>query len=173
MSSTIQQAVGGCQCPGASGHPGWITCVTCGPSGIPPVLSITDSNGSYAATWNSAVSLWVTGILCAEPQSPCALCSAGESQCDFGVTARQPQYGYSIGCSSANQLTLNRFWYEQRCVSPAYQYCPCGCVSTGTQAYSTSGSVAVTCGAVAWSGTLSVVLGHMSDPVGGTTTFSQ
>ena len=70
-------------------------------------------------------------------------------------------------------MMVNRYWYEAHC-SGAYYYAPCDCtVSSGTQAYSSSGSVAVTCGSIAWSGTLTKIVGNLSDPVGGTTSFTQ
>lgn len=164
----VNQAAGGCNCSG----PG-VTCVTCSGT-IPDTLSITDANGTYTATWNSTLSLWITPQLCAVSQAPIAECTSGAAACRFGVVSGQPLYAYGIGCTSAGHMTLNRYWYELRCVSPTYQYALCGCaLGAGIQAYSSSGSVAVTCGSIAWSGTLTKIVGNLSDPVGGTTSFTQ
>jgi hypothetical protein len=140
--------IGGCGCSTPTG----VICVTC-TYGIPETLSITDDLGSYTATWNSTLSLWITPALC----SPSA----------------SALYSYSIGCTSANHMTLNRYWYEIAGVSPSYEYSPCGSPPGGPQAYSSSGSVAVTCGSISWSGTLTEEFGNLADPVGGTASFSQ
>jgi len=71
-------------------------------------------------------------------------------------------------------MTINRYWYELRCVSPSYQYAICGCtLGAGVQVYSCSGPVEVTCGSIAWSGTLTRIVGNLADPVGGTTSLTQ
>ncbi len=165
--SGVNQAPGGCNCSTCT-----VTCVTCF-AGIPCTLSITDANGTYTATWNSTVSLWLTVQLCAASNSPCAACVSGHSSCTGAGGACQPLYFYGIGCTSAGHMTINRYWYEAHC-SGAYYYDPCGCgVSVGSEAYSSSGSVAVTCGSIAWSGTLTTIVGNLSDPVGGTVGFTQ
>jgi len=157
-----------CNC----GTPCSVTCITCSRT-IPCTLRITDANGSYTATWNSTLSLWITPQLCASSNSPCAACVSGSSSCTGAGGACQPIYAYGIGCQSPDHMMVNRYWYEAHC-SGAYYYAPCDCtVSSGTQAYSSSGSVAVTCGSIAWSGTLTKIVGNLSDPVGGTTSFTQ
>jgi len=164
----VNQAAGGCNC--STG----VTCVTCFGT-IPDTLSVTDANGTYTATWNSTLSLWITPHLCAVNQTNASKCISGVTTCD-NVThpSGQPIYAYGIGCISAGHMAIYRYWYELRCVSPAYQYILCGCSSNaGSQAYSSSGSVAVTCGSIAWSGTLTKIVGNLSDPVGGTTSFTQ
>ena len=164
--------IGRCGCGGGGGP---VNCITCGLSpGIPDTLSITDSNGTYTATWNSTLSLWITPQLCAVSQAPIAQCVSSAAACQSSPQSSQPLYAYGIGCTSPDHMTLNRYWYELTCVSPSYQYAPCGCAVGGSrQAYSSSGSVAVTCGSIAWSGTLTRIVGNLSDPVGGTTSFTQ
>ena len=85
-----------------------------------------------------------------------------------GLQQRHPRgrrlYTYSIGCTSSGHMTLNWYWYELTCVSPSYQYSPCSCSPGGPQAYSSSGSVSVTCGSISWPGTLTKVSGNLSDP---------
>jgi hypothetical protein len=116
----------------------------------------------------------VTGTLCASSRTPCATCTAGTNTCNFGGPAAQPLYVYGIQCMSANHMQLYRYWFELLCVSPSYQYAQCGCsAGSGAEVYSASGSVAVTCGSIAWSGTLTKIVGNLSDPVSGTTSFSQ
>ena len=164
----VNQAAGGCNCSG----PG-VTCVTCSGT-IPDTLSITDANGTYTATWNSTLSLWITPQLCAASTAPLANCTSGSAACKFGSQSGQPRYVYGIACTSAGHMTLYRYWYELTCVSPNYQYVPCGCaIGAGLQVNSSSGSVAVTCGSVAWSGSLGSSTGHLADPVGGTVSFTQ
>ena len=153
--------------------PPGVTCVTCtGP--IPFTLSVTDALGTYTATWNSTLSLWITPQLCSTSStSPTAKCTSGTGHCNSGTHAAGALYTYSIGCTSANHMTINRYWYELTCVSPSYQYSPCSCSPGGPQAYSSSGSVHVTCGSISWSGTMTRVSGNLSDPVGGSVSFSQ
>ncbi len=152
-----------------------VVCVTCGFPYIPPILSISDAvGGPYEATWNSSLYLWVTSRLCsASSTSPTAKCTSGTAACNSGAHAAGALYTYSIGCTSANRLTLNRYWYELTCTSPNFQYSPCSCNPGGSQGYSSSGSVSVTCGSVSWSGTLTHVSGNLADPVGGTVSFTQ
>ncbi len=152
--------------------PPGVTCVTCTGS-IPFTLSVTDALGTYTATWNSTLSLWITPQLCSASVSPTANCTSGTGHCHSGTQSAGALYTYSIGCTSANYMTLNRYWYELTCVSPSYQYSPCSCSPGGPQAYSSSGSVHVTCGSVSWSGTMTKVSGHLADPVGGSASFSQ
>ena len=169
--SGLNQIAGSCNCSGGGGP---VDCVTCGSSGIPDTLSITDANGTYTATWNSTLSLWITPQLCAASQSPVASCVSLAAACHFGSQSGQPFYIYGIGCTSADHMTISRYWYELHCVSPPIQYAPCGCAfGSGVEVYSSSGSVAVTCGSIAWSGTLANITGTLSDPVGGTTSFTQ
>ncbi len=158
-----------CSCAGGS-----VVCATCSPATIPDTLSITDANGTYTATWNSTLSLWITPQLCAASQAPIAVCASGAAACQLSSQSGQPLYVYGIACTAAGHMTLSRYWYELRCTGPPDQYALCGCgVGTGMQAYSSSGSVAVTCGSIAWSGTLTRIVGNLSDPVGGTTSFTQ
>ena len=150
-----------------------MTCVTCSGT-IPDTLSITDSNGTYTATWDSSVLLWITPQLCAYSQDLVAACANGTNSCNVESQSGVPLYLYGIECSSPGQMTVYRYWYELRCVSPSYQYATCGCaIGSGIQVYSSSGPVEVTCGSIAWSGTLAQVVGNLSDPVGGTTSFAQ
>ena len=160
--SGLNQIAGSCNC----GPPG-VTCVTCTGT-IPSTLSITDVLGTYTATWNSTLSLWITPRLCSvSSTSPTAKCTSGTGACNGGAHAAGALYTYSIGCTSSGHMTLNRYWYELTCLLPSYQYSPCNCSPGGPQAYSSSGSVSVTCGSISWSGTLTKVSGNLSDPVGG------
>lgn len=164
----VSQASGGCNCPDAG-----VTCVTCFGT-IPDTLSITDANGTYTATWSSTLWSWITPPLCASSQSPIAVCTSGRSACQFESQSGEALYLYRIGCSSSGHMTINRYWFELQCVSPSFQYAICGCdVGAGMQVYSSSGSVEVTCGSIAWSGTLMRIVGNLTDPVVGTTSFSQ
>jgi hypothetical protein len=164
----VNQASGGCNCPGAG-----VTCVTCSGT-IPDALSITDANGTYTATWNSPLSLWITPQLCASSQNPVATCANGNNACQFNSQSGQPLYVYGIECFSPGKMTIYRYWYELQCVSPSYQYATCGCiVGSGMHVYSSSGPVEVTCGSIAWSGTLTKIVGNLSDPVVGTTSLTQ
>ncbi len=167
--SGLNQISGNCNC--ATG----IICVTCTPAGIPSTLSITDALGSYTATWNSTLSLWITPQLCSATLAANAVgkCTSGTGACRFPFVAAGALYTYSIGCTSSGHMTLNRYWYEITCVSPNFQYSPCSCSPGGPQVYSSSGSVAVTCGSISWSGSLTKVSGNLSDPVSGSVSFSQ
>ncbi len=170
MACLTKQDVGVCGCGGGPG----VVCITCSADTIPETLSVTDANGTYTATWNSTLSLWITPQLCAASQAPIAACTSGAAACQFSPKSGQPLYVYGIGCTSSGHMTLNRYWYELRCVSPSYQYALCGCaVGAGMQVYSSSGSVTVTCGSIAWSGRLTKIVGNLSDPVSGTTSFTQ
>ncbi len=161
-----------CNCGPSCTGTNSVSCITCF-ADICDELHITDANGTYTATWQTSLSLWVTTQLCAASNSPCAACVSGVSSCTGAGGACQPLYIYGIGCTSAGHMTFNRYWYEANC-GGTYNYCPCGCgVLVGAQAYSSSGSVAVTCGSIAWSGTLTKVVGSLADPVGGTTSFHQ
>jgi hypothetical protein len=163
--------VSGCGCSGGGGP---VDCVTCGAFGIPDTLGITDALGSCTATWNSTLSLWITPHLCSAPStSPTAKCTSGTGACNNGTQAAGALYYYAVACPSLNHMTLNRYWYELTCISPSYQYSPCSCSPGGPQAYSSSGSVAVTCGSISWSGSLTRVAGNLPDPVGGSVSFSQ
>jgi hypothetical protein len=163
--SGLNQIAGTCNC-GAS-----VTCVAC--ASIPTDLYITDVLGTYTATWNATLSLWITPQLCSGSVSQVADCTSGTGHCHVGTQSAGVLYTYSIGCTSAHHMTLNRYWYELTCVSPSYQYSPCSCSPGGPQAYSSSGSKSVTCGSVSWSGTLTKVSGNKTDPVGGTVSFTQ
>ncbi len=165
--SGLNQISGNCNC--ATG----IICVTCTPAGIPSTLSITDALGSYTATWNSTLSLWITPQLCSNPVTTTANCTSGTGACHNGTHTAGALYTYSIGCTSTGHMTLNRYWYEIVCVNPAFQYSPCSCIPGGGQVYTTSGSIAVTCGSISWSGTLGGGSHNAPDPVGGTVSFSQ
>jgi hypothetical protein len=165
--------IGACGCTGGGGT---VNCVTCGASpGIPTTLYITDAlGGPYAATWDATLSIWLTPQLCAPSQTPSGTCQSGVAACEAKDSNNTPLYVYGIGCTSVGYMTLIRYWYELRCISPPNQYVPCGCqVGGGMQAFSSSGSVAVTCGSIAWSGTLTRIVGNLSDPVGGTTSFTE
>ncbi len=149
-----------------------INCLTCGSSGVNNPLYITDAfGGPYPAIWNGTS--WITTLCSASTASPTAQCTSGSAACNSGTVAGSAYYYYLITCTSAGNMTLNRYWYELACASPAYQYAPCNCTPTGTLVHTTSGSVAVTCGSISWSGTLGSGTGHLSDPVGGTVTFTQ
>jgi hypothetical protein len=163
-TTTFSQVAG--QCPA-------ITCVTCGTAQMPYQLSITDTLGTYTATWNGTE--WITPMLCASSHSPISFCTSGTAACDHGSpTSGQPLYYYVILCSSANHMTIDRYWYELQCSSPPYEYVPCGCGrGASVNGLSSSSLVAVTCGSIAWSGTLTQYGGNLSDPVGGTVSFTQ
>lgn len=150
-----------------------VNCVTCGSSGVQNPLYVTDSNGSYLATWNSTLSLWVTAPLQASSQTPCSKCTGGNAACNLSSISGTPKYLYTIACASSGHMTINRIWYELNCVSPSYQYVLYGCgIGSAAQVSATSGSVAVTCGSISWSGTLTKT-SNLPDPVGGTTSFTQ
>ena len=167
--SGINQVAGACNCSTGGG----VTCVTCIGT-IPDTLSITDANGTYTATWNHTLSLWITPQLCAASQAPIARCVSGAAACNTSSQSGQPIYDYGIECTGTGLMSIYRYWYELTCGSPSHQYALCGCsVGGGAQAYSSSGSVAVTCGSIAWSGTLTKIVGNLSDPTGGTVSFSQ
>ncbi len=171
MAGFTDWDIGGCGCSGGGGP---VDCVTCGSGGIPETLSITDTNGTYTATWNSTLSLWLTPQLSAASQAPIAVCNSDVAACQSSSQSGQPLYVYGIGCTSMGHMTLIRYCSELRCISPPNQYVLCGCqVGAGMQGYSSSGSVAVTCGSIAWSGTLTRIVGNLSDPVGGTTSFTE
>jgi hypothetical protein len=159
--SGLNQIAGSCNC--GSG----VTCITCTGT-IPVTLSITDALGTYIATWNSTLSLWITPAQCSvSSTSPTGFCSGGTAACVGATHPAGALYYYSIGCTSSGHMTLNRYWYELTCgAGPAHQYAPCSCTPTGTLAYSSSGSVAVTCGAISWSGTLTKISGSLVDPAG-------
>ncbi len=154
-----------------------VTCVACNascPNTIPSTLDITDALGTYTATWNSTLSLWITPQLCSlSSTSPTAKCTSGTGACNSGTHPAGALYTYSIGCTSSGHMTINRYWYELVCVSPSFQYSPCSCSPGGPQAYSSSGSVAVTCGSISWSGSLTKISGNLADPVGGSVSFTQ
>jgi len=149
------------------GGPCGVTCVTCSGK-LPLNFTVTDSIGSNTATWNSTLSLWITPQLSAEEQSGVAACNMGVSACQFSPQSGTPLYVYGIGCASPGHMQINRYWYELRCVSPAYQYATSGCaVGSGMQVYSSSQSVAVDCDDPNWSGDMTKIVGNLSDPVGG------
>jgi hypothetical protein len=150
-----------------------IDCVTCGAvPGIPHVLQVSDVLGNYTATWSTSLSLWVTPQLCSGNVSPIAKCTSGTGACDTASNSAGALYVYSIGCTSSGHMSLTRYWYELRCVSPLYQYSPCACSPGGPQAYSQY-STAVTCGSISASGTPVRVSGNLADPVGGAVYFNQ
>lgn len=172
MAKSGLNQIGMCSGPCAGGG-GPVVCIAC-PDGLPDALGVSDALGSYTATWNTNLSFWITPQLCSAPStSPTGKCTSGTGACFGGAQAAGALYVYGIGCTSLGHMTINRYWYELTCVLPPYQYSPCGCMPGGPQAFSTSGSVAVTCGSISWSGTLTKVSGNLSDPVGGTTSFSQ
>lgn len=170
--------IGACGC-----IPPGVTCVTCSgiPTTIPNTLSITDALGTYTATWDSGLSLWVTPGLCSTQLSPIAKCTAGAIVCNTTTKTGGVRYTYSIECTSANHMTIKRYWTELTCAHPTTQYepcegsfgCPIGGATGGTQCYSSSGSVAVTCGAISWSGSLTKITGSLVDPVINPVGFSQ
>ncbi len=172
-SACIRQAVGGCEAPGT----GSVTCITCSGSGhtIPDTLTVTDALGSYQATWNGT-SYWVTPALCSQAVSPTAVCKSGTASCSSATTKAPTVYYYLIGCVAAGQMAVFRQYYFLGCASgPSYQYCPCSCnPGVASAAESFASPISVTCGSIAWSGTLTPPTGApLTDPVGGTVSFHQ
>jgi hypothetical protein len=153
-----------------------INCSTCGAPGIQNPLYVTDANyTNVLATWIG--SAWWTPRLCAASISPVTDCTGGVPACHAGSQAGTPAYAYAISCVSSRVMKINRYHYEKSCSSPAWQYGPCACATVGggtsTAYYTTSGNISVSCGAIAWSGTLGSNTGNLADPVGGTVSFSQ
>jgi len=153
-----------------------VNCSTCGSSGIQNPLYVTDANyTNVMATWNG--SAWWTPSLCAVSTSPVANCSGGAVACHTGSQAGTPAYGYAITCVSSGVMKINRYHFEQSCSSPTWQYGSCSCAAVGggtsTSYFTTSGNISVTCGAIAWTGTLGSNTGNLADPVGGTVSFTQ
>lgn len=165
----IMQAPGGCNC--ASG----VTCVTCSPATIPHTLGVTDALGTYTATWNGS-SYWITPALCSHPVSPTAVCTSGTAACTNTVVNAPTFYYYLIGCVGVGQMAIFRQYYFLSCSgAPSYLYCPCGC-NPGVAGFAESyaSPISVTCGSIAWSGTLTPPSGApLADPVGGTVSFHQ
>lgn len=172
-SACIVQAVGGCEAPG----PPPVTCITCAGSGhtIPRELTVTDALGSYTATWNGT-SYWVTPPLCSGNVTPTANCTSGTASCALSRQSAPAIYYYLIGCVSAGHMAVFRQYYFLGCaMGPSYQYCPCHCnpgVASAAESYASP--IAVTCGSISWSGTLTPPTGApLTDPVGGTVSFNQ
>jgi hypothetical protein len=166
--SGLNQISGSCNC--ASG----VTCVTCSPAAIPHTLSVTDALGTYTATWNGST-YWVTPALQTGTVSPVANCTGGTAACASSSQNGTAIYYYLIGCVSAGQMAIFRQYYYLSCSSPASQYVPYGC-NPGAASFGESfaSPVSVTCGSIAWSGTLTPTSGAtLADPVGGTVSFSQ
>ena len=69
------------QCPGCVN-----TCITC--NALPVgTFTVTDSLGSYTATWNQTLSLWITPQLCsASSTSPTGTCPGAATAVCFGGT---------------------------------------------------------------------------------------
>ena len=167
--SGLNQIAGNCNC--GSG----VVCATCSPASIPNTLTVTDSLGTYTATWNGST-YWVTPILCSNTVSPVAGCTGGTASCVFSSNSGRTIYVYLIGCVSTGTMVIYRQYYYLTCGgSPTYQYCPCGC-NPGTANFgeSQAGPIAVTCGSISWSGSLTPPSGvPLADPVGGTVSFHQ
>ncbi len=172
--------IGACGCGTGPCPP----CVTCGSSNMPCTFFVHDINstsggGPYSAVWNSGLGLWITANI----EGPNGGATTYIANCVGGVATCWPPltgggfsalYFYTISCTSAGHMTINRNWYQIACTSPTEQAVPFGCgIGTGVQVHTTSGSVAVTCGSISWSGTLGGSTGLLSDIVFGTTSFSQ
>ncbi len=156
-----------------------VNCLTCSGTGytIPTTLTVTDSQGSYTATWNGST-YWATPALCSPSVSPIALCTSGVAACNPNTQSGQAIYYYYISCVSAGEMAIFRQYYylgppESSC-TPGYQYCPCSCnPGVASFAESHASPISVTCGSIAWSGTLTPPSAPLPDPVGGTVSFSQ
>lgn len=153
----------GCSCNSAGG----VICVTCAPATIPTTLHITDSLGSYVATWNSTYSYWTTGPLCSGSVSGIMACSGGNATCVGSGGSGGALYTYFLYCSSSGYMYIQRYYYFADCSVISfngYQYAPCSCIPPGGGSYSDA-TVPVTCGAVAWSGNLTTHSASLPDPV--------
>ena len=146
---------------------------------IPRTLSITDTIGTYTATWSNISSSWETGLGVSNNVSPVASCTGGTT-CTWqsGTHTGTTSYFYSVTCQSVNHLTINRFWYVvTKFTTPGPEYCPAGCHTSASGGPLGNGNsnatAAVTCGAIAWSGTLTWSGTGIADPVGGTVSYTQ
>jgi hypothetical protein len=95
---------------------------------------------------------------------------AGVATCHVGTKTVGVQYYYEIDCIDATHLDIKRYWFELTGCSGSkpVEYAPCSCATAGVTGgwhYSSSGSQAVTCGAVSWYGTLTKRNGSLVDPV--------
>lgn len=182
ISATFQVTAGNCSFlhnlgvtsivfAGVDGDPLCVTgLTTC--SNLPLNLVITDVLGTYTALYNG--SQWWTAQLKANSTSPLADCTGGSPACGVGVMGN-PAYAYAIAATGAGLMQINRYWTELTC--PPVEYGPFGCAGVGSGTSSVihtgSGNISVTCGAIAWSGTLGGSTGTLADPVGGTVSFTQ
>jgi len=163
----------------ASGDPLCVTCSAC-PSGVPYNLYITDGNGSYTATYTtvSPGPGWVTPILCAVSVANCSACSGSSNTCIRAPANGQPAYFYVIKCVSSGLMSITMYYAPLGCsgIGTLYEQCCTGISYAGLGGLSgpSSGSVAVTCGSISWSGSLTHgnVLA-LPNPVGGSVSFSQ
>ncbi len=146
----------------------WPICVTC-PDPIPSTLSVTDTLGTFTATWNPTLSLWLTPQLCAS-ESGCAGCVYGAASC-AGAGFGYPLYWYGIACTGIGTMGIVRYYMVVNC-SGTYYYATCDCAG-GTETYVNKLYIPVTCGSIAWSGALNGPGSPLPDPVGGTTSFTQ
>ena len=158
----------GCAAPG-------VTCVTCTGT-IPTTLYVTDVNSGgvpYTLTWNSGLNQWITSGLCTPSIANVAACVSATCSCTGGGGNGLALYTYAISCSSANHMAVIRTWYELTCGANHY-YCPCACTSLGLSSPAISEHVfTVTCGSVHGSSALAQLSGNLTDPVGGTVSFTQ
>lgn len=163
--------IGGCGC-NAYTCP---ACVTCGTGVLMPcTFYVTDANGTWALPYNATYGWWApTALLCAASSSNCGACVAGSNSCSGAPTNGQPVYAYIIVCSSLHKMTISRYWYYLTCgANHYYDQCACTVNVSGGQSVSSSGAVTVTCPSLSWSGTLTFISGYLTDPVGGTVSFS-
>jgi hypothetical protein len=142
-----------------------VVCVTCAPDQIPPVLPVTDNNGTWNAVWNG--SAWATPSLCSANVANVGACTNCTTTSTAGAL-----YRYLLTCYAAGQIKIVRQWFKPLATgAPCYQ--PCGCAPAIVAGFS-SAIASVTCGSISWSGTLTADAGNtLADPVGGTVTFSQ
>lgn len=165
-----------CTCSG-----GTITdCSTC--ATMPNMLFVTDILGTYPAPWvdTGGGGSYLTGALCAASQSPVSDCSSGVPVCHTGSQSGDPLYWYEIECHSSGNMEIIRFIGDLPCTGfvPRSQYIPCACfggaIDPTYQLDIAQAVIAVTCGSISWSGTLTPTGPFdLSDPVGGTTSFTQ
>jgi hypothetical protein len=153
-----------------------VACSSCAPAGMPAEFSVTDSNGSYTAAWDPQTCVWNTAYLCSSSKTPVANCTGGTAVCAGTPNNAGVLYYYVLGCIGANTMSIQRIWGAVDLGSPCTvfpQYVPCSCATPAMVIQQATASATITCGSIAWSGTLTPAGTLLPDPVGGTTSFSQ
>ena len=172
-NTAVITSIGSITCPDCGNN-----CITCN-SNVVGTFNVVDTLGSHTAVWNKSLSQWITPQLCTASGTlaPVENCVGGNTVCRFGAGPwpGNVAYYYGIKCTSLGHMTIYRYWFQGTCINPTYQYMPCNCTlaTSYAQESSSSGSVAVTCGSIAWGpGSLGSSTGTLADPVGGNVSFS-